>query len=286
MLRFGIRRGLAPIAVCLLFISTGCNTPDTVSSFCSSAVTAISSTTTVLADLGPSCLRAVNDNTYALGSFTPPIGSDPGCAAIGTQADASIAAAELLSEYFSTLNSLATVGVSTASTDAGTLATNAAAIPGATADQKAAISSLAQDLTAGIMSAYQYRKLAEDLPKARKNVDNIVTALVAVLQNNYLDQLLKDEEAKSANPYKTFLSQHNSPEAILSLDQRWQSDRQALQAKRTSAQCAISALQTLQAGFDQLADHATKIKAEEVPGLLTPYANQLQALIPQIRKAF
>lgn len=281
-----VRRGLAFITMSLLFIFTGCNTPDTISKFCASAVTTISSATNVLADQGPSCLREVNDNTSMLGSFNPPVTSDPNCALVTTQANASIAAAKLLSEYFSTLNSLATVGVSTPSSDAGTLAANAAGIPGATANQKTAISSMAQDLTTGIMSAYQYRKLADDLPKAKTNVDDIVAALISVIQANYLDQLLNDEEKKLANPYKTFLSQHDSPEARLSLDQRWQADEQTLQARRASAQSAITALQTLQKGFDQLADNANKVKAQEVPSLLAPYVSQLQALIPQIQKAF
>ena len=181
MLRLGIRCGLPLFTVAFLVLTfVGCNTPDTVSTFCSTAVTTISSVTNVLADQGPSCLREVNDNTSVLGSFNPPVTSDPNCALVTTQADASIAAAKLLSEYFITLNSLATVGVSTASSDASTLATKAAAIPGATADQKTAISSMAQGLTAGVMSAYQYRKLADDLPKAQKNVGDIVAALISV----------------------------------------------------------------------------------------------------------
>jgi hypothetical protein len=281
-----VRRGLAFITMSLLFIFTGCNAPDTVSKFCASAVTTISSTTNVLADQGPSCLREVNDNTSVLGSFNPRVTSDPNCALVATQASASISAAKLLSEYFSTLNSLATVGVSTPSSDAGTLAASAAGIPGATANQKTAISSMAQELTTGIMSVYQYRQLADDLPKAKTNVDDIVAALISVIQANYLDQLLNDEEKKLANPYKTFLSQHDSPEARLSLDQRWQADEQTLQARRASAQSAITALQTLQKGFDQLADNANKVKAQEVSSLLAPYVSQLQALIPQIQKAF
>jgi hypothetical protein len=35
-----------------------------------------------------------------------------------------------------------------------------------------------------------------------------------------------------------------------------------------------------------LAANAHQIKAKEVPGLLGPYVTQIQALIPQIQKAF
>lgn len=287
MLRHGIRCRLMLVAASFSLLTfTGCNTPATVSTFCSSAVTTISSATNVLADQGPSCLREVDDNTSVFGSFNPPITSDSSCNLVTAQANASIAAAKLLSEYFSTLNSLATVGVSTTSSDAGTLAGEAAAIPGATIDQKTAISSMAQYLTTGVMGVYQYRKIAKDLPQARKNVDDIVAALISVIQTNYVGQLLNDEEQKLGNPYKPFVSQHNSPETILALEQRWEADEQTLQARRSSAQSAIAALQTLRNGFDQLAANATKVKAKEVPTLLAPYVSELQTLIPQIQKAF
>ena len=287
MLRCSFHRKLVPITLSVwLCISSGCNTPDTVSKFCSSAITAISSTTAVLADLGPSCLREINDNSYTFGSFTTPITSDSNCDRVATQANAAIAAAQLLSEYFSALNSLATVGVKSASSDARTLATDAAAIPGASADEKTAIGSLAQELATSIMSGYQYRKLAEDFPKAKNSIDNVVSALVRVIQTNYIDQLLKDEEKRLANPYKAFLGSSVSPEAKLLLDQRWRADEQTLQARRYSAKSAVAALKTLQAGFDQLADNANKIKAKDVSGLLAPYVSQLQTLIPQIQKGF
>lgn len=286
MRHFSTRFRLTLAMALVLFVCTSCNTPETVAKFCSSAVAAISSTTNVLADLQSSCLREVNANTYVLGSFTPAITADPSCTEIATEADASIAAAKLLSEYFGALNSLATVGVSTPSTDASNLATKAAAIPGATADQKAAISSLAEDVTKGIMSAYQFRALAQDLPRAKKNVDDVIAALIQVIKANYLDQLLDDEEKKLGNPYKSFLLQHNSPETVLALDQRWNADEQTLLARRSSAHDAIKALQTLQKGFDQLADNASKVKAKDVPGLLSPYVSELQTLIPKIQKGF
>jgi hypothetical protein len=279
-----VRRGLAIAAV--LLISPGCNTPDTVSKFCSSAVTALSSTTDVLSDLGPSCLREVNDNTYELGSFQPPVSSDQQCGEITKQASAAVAAAKLLSEYFSTLNSLATAGTSSASKDANTLASNAAGIAGATSDQKTAFSSIALQLASGVMGAYQYRRLAQDVTKAKKDVDETVAALISAIQNEYVDKLLDDENKKLANPYKAFLSKHDTPEARLSLDERWQADERILEARRSSAQSAVAALQTLQKGFDQLANNANNVKAKDIPGLLGPYVSELQTLIPQIQKAF
>jgi hypothetical protein len=70
------------------------------------------------------------------------------------------------------------------------------------------------------------------------------------------------------------------------LDDRWHADEAALEAKRASAKCLISALKSLAKGFEELAENARQLKSKEVPGLLEPYVTQLQALVPQIQKAF
>jgi hypothetical protein len=271
-------------ALSILFVA-GCDTPDSVSQFCSSAVTTLSSVTSVLADLEGSCLREVN-TTHDLGTFTLPATSDPNCATVGTQAAAAQSAAKLLSEYFNTINSLASVGTAKASTDASALATNAAGAFDAGSAAKTAIGAIAQDLTSGVMTVYQSRKLAQDLPKASNDVSAIIDALVKIIQNNYIAQELADEEKKLPNPYKAYLSGHNSPELAISLEQKWQADEQALQGRRAAAQSAITALQAVSKGFSDLANNANHLKAKEIPGLLDPYVSQIQSLIPEIQKAF
>jgi hypothetical protein len=136
--------------VALFFSTAGCDTPDAVSKFCSSAVTTLSSTATVFADLEGSCLREVN-TTHDIGTFTRPVTSDPNCTAVKTQATAAESAAKLLSEYFSTINSLATVGTAKTSADAGTLVSNTAGAFQARSAEKTALDSIAQDLTSGVM---------------------------------------------------------------------------------------------------------------------------------------
>lgn len=282
MHRVGVVRFLALIG--LVFLA-GCDTPDAVSKYCSSAITTLTSTTTVLGDLEGSCLREVNTNRV-IGTFTLPVTSDSSCTAVRTQAVAAQSAAKLLTEYFTTINSLATIGTAKTSTDANTLAANTAGAFGAGSAEKTAVGSIAQDLTSGIMTAYQTRKLAQDLPKASKDVTAITDALVSIIQTNYINQELADEERKLANPYKSFLLAHNSPEVTLTLEQSWIADEQALQTRRVAAQNAIAALQALSKGFADLANNAHSLKAKELPGLLNPYVTQMQTLIPQIQKAF
>jgi hypothetical protein len=227
----------------------------------------------------------VNTNRV-IGTFTLPVTSDSSCTAVRTQAVAAQSAAKLLTEYFTTINSLATIGTAKTSTDANTLAANTAGAFGAGSAEKTAVGSIAQDLTSGIMTAYQTRKLAQDLPKASKDVTAITDALVSIIQTNYINQELADEERKLANPYKSFLLAHNSPEVTLTLEQSWIADEQALQTRRVAAQNAIAALQALSKGFADLANNAHSLKAKELPGLLNPYVTQMQTLIPQIQKAF
>ena len=287
MLHF-IRRRIVPAAALLgiLFIG-GCDTTDAISKYCATSITTVSSVTTILSDMGPSCLREVNAAKYA--PFTLPVTSDPNCNDVSNQQDAAIAAAKLLSEYISALNSLSTVGTSTPSTDAGTLATNAAAIPGATSDQKTAISALAQDLTKGLLVAYQSKKITEDIPKAQDHIDKITDALINVIQENYSKQLLGSESEKVTAGYNDFLGtlpQNQVPEAKLILDERWQANQQSIQSKQAAATSAIAALKTMRTGFDTLATNAPKMKLKDIAGMLEPYATELQALIPQMQKAF
>jgi hypothetical protein len=113
----------------------------------------------------------------------------------------------------------------------------------------------------------------------------VATALITIVQDDYIGRQLKSEEQKLGDRYLEF-AKDKSPEVKLLLDDRWNVDEQTLTAKRASAQSLITALQSLSKGFADLATNAHQLKAKEVPGLLTPYVTQLQALIPQIQKAF
>ncbi len=100
-------------------------------------------------------------------------------------------------------------------------------------------------------------------------------------------QGLESEEQKLATRYKGFPKGQSSADVVtLMLDDRWSADEQALQSRRASAQCLITALQALSKGFADLAANSHRLKAGEVQGLLEPYVTQIQALIPQIQKAF
>ena len=261
-----------------------CTTPDAVSKFCGSAVTTLTSANPVFDDMRLSCLREVNSRSE-FGTFKPPLQGDPNCTAIGNQAAGAAAAAKILSDYFSAINSLASFGTAKAGTDAQNLLSKTGAAVGAISATQTALGSIVQFLVSAATSGYQQKQLEKDLTKVSGNISAVVNALITIVQDDYIGRQLTSEEQKLADRYLEF-AKDKSPEVKLLLDDRWNADEQALAAKRASAQSLITALLALSKGFADLAANAHQLKAKEVPGLLGPYVTQLQALIPQIQKAF
>ena len=264
--------------------AVSCTATDAVSKFCGSASTTMSSARPVFQDMKLSCLREVNSRKE-LGTFTLLTQDDSGCNAIGEQAAGAQAAAEILSDYFSALNSLASFGTAKVGTDAQNLLSKTGAAVGVNSSAQTALGSIAQFLVSAATSGYQQKQLGKDLSATSGNVSDVVTALIVIVRDDYLKQLSEEEE-KLAVRYKQFAKSANSPEINLTLDGRWQADQQAIATKRASAESLITALQTLSKGFADLAVNAHHLKAKEVPGLLGPYVTQLQSLIPQIQKGF
>ena len=266
-----------------------CTTPDAVSKFSASAVTTLTSAKPVFNDMKQSCLRAVSSRE-GLATFTLPPESNTSCTEIGTQAVGVVAAVKILSDYFSAINALASFGSAKAGTDAEALLTKTGAAFGANSATQTALGSIAKVLTSAATAGYQQKQLEKDLTKVSGNVPTVVDALLSIVNNDYLGALGR-EESDLSNRYLRFVRDNStdralSPEARLMLDDRWHADEAVLAAKRASAQSLVSALEALSKGFKELAASAHPLTAKEVPGLLGPYVTQLQALIPQIQKAF
>jgi len=281
--KFACTGGVSLVAVLALSLMS-CTTPDAVSKFCGAASTMLTSAAPIFADMEQSCLREVNSRAE-IGTFKSPLQSDPNCTLIANQAAGATAAAILLSDYFNAINSLASFGAVKAGTDAQNLATKTGAAVGASSAAQTALRSIAQFLVSAATSGYQRKQLEKDLTKVSGNISAVVNALITIVRDDYVGRQLKSEEQKLADRYLEF-AKDKSPEVKLMLDDRWHADEQALEAKRASAQSLIMALQVLSKGFADLAANAHHLKAKEVPDLLGPYVTQLQALIPQIQKAF
>ena len=285
------RARVISIAIAVLTLAlVSCVTPEAVSKFCGSATATLTSSNAVFNDMKLSCLREVNSREE-LATFKPAIENDANCAAIGTQAAGAAAAAEMLSDYFGAINSLASFGSAKAGTDAQNLLTKTGAAVGASSAAQTALGSIAQFLVSAATSGYQQKSLEKDLTKVSGNINAVVNALITIVRDDYIGRQLASEEQKLSIRYRDFVKDNStkgplSPEAKLMLDDRWRADEAALEAKRASAKCLISALKAMAKGFQELAENAHQLKGKEVPGLLGPYTTQLQVLVPAIQKAF
>ncbi len=276
-----IRRSSVAVALGLCLIS--CNSPDTVSKFCGSAMATLAAAHPVFEDMEGSCLREVNSRAE-LGTFRPPVSNDPGCRLIGERAEGAEAAAKLLSEYFAAVNSLASFGTAKVGTNAQSLASQAAAAAGANSAAKDAIGLIAQFLVSAATSGYKQRQLEKDLAKAGEDVPVIAAALATIVREDYM-RLLSSEEQKLSVRYREF-AQGKSPELKLQLEDHWRVEEQLIAARRDSARQFVEALESISRGFKELAANSHHLKARELAGLLGPYATELETLIPQIQKAY
>ena len=285
------RSATATVLACSLLFLGGCDTPDAVSKFCGSSITTLSSANTVFDDMKQSCLREVNSR-QEFGTFKPAVQSDENCTKIDAKVEGAKAAAKVLSDYFTAINSLASFGTAKAGTDAKDLATKTGAALGASSAAQTAVGAIAEFLVSAATSGFQQKQLEKDLPKVSSNVTAVVNGLVRVILNDYFELGLDTEEAKLATQYEEFAKKNStkekplSAELKLSLHDRWLADEAVIAGKRASAQSLVAGLQAISKGLADLAANAHKLKAKDLPALLSPYITQIQALIPAIQKAF
>ena len=280
-----MKRRCTLAALGLLVALSGCTTPDSVSRFCNSATSTLSAARPVFADMKQSCLREVQSRTE-FGSFTMPVQEDPGCTAIGKQADGAEAAVAILSDFYEALNDVASYGTTRAGADAKDLASQTGAAFGAGSRVQNALGSIAGIIVSASTARYQQKQLEKDLASANGSVAQVNEALIKILREDYIGRLLKSEEEKLNTRYAEFIKLHPSPEVKLLLDERWYADEKALQARRASAKSLISALDTLSKGTADLSANAHQLKTRELLAILEPYVGQLKGLVPLIEKGF
>jgi hypothetical protein len=272
------------IALALTWLPS-CNTPDSVAKFTSSAVATLGAGDAFFDDMKASCVREAQTRE-PFGAFAILDPSPAACDNIAKQAEGLKAASKLLSSYFTALNDLASFGSTKAGDGAKELATKASAQAKLGAAPQKALGSVAGFLTGLATSAYQQKKLADAVATVHGDVKAVLDGLGEAVGVAYLQQL-QDEEKKTATRYQEFLLAHQGAvEATLVLDSRWESDRAGYAAKQKAAEKYQAALSALAGGNEDLAAHARNLKAKELAGLLSPYAAQLESMVPAIQKAF
>jgi hypothetical protein len=271
--------------VLTLALLLSCKTPDSIAKFCSSAVVTLRSGDALFDDMEASCIREAQTRE-SFGTFPVADPKPAACDDIGTQAGGLKAASKVLSSYFTALNDLASSGNSNVGDDAKDLFTEVSTQARLSAAPQKALASITGFLTRVATSGYQQKQLAGDIVRVHEDIKVALDGLGEAVGVVYLHQL-QNEEKKTATRYKEFLLQHQgAADVILVLDSRWESDRASFAAKQRAALNYKAALDTLAKGNEELAAHARDLKAKELPGLLNPYAAQLENLVPAIQKAF
>lgn len=282
----GFRKAAFVFATTLVLTALfSCDTPGSIAKFASSAVTMLGAGDSFFDDMKTSCVRELQTRE-SFGTFAVSDPDSAACDAIGKQADGLRAASKLLSSYFTALNDLASFGSTKAGDGAKDLAAKAAGDAKLSASVQGAMGSVASFLVGVATSGYQQKKLAGAVVNVHGDVKAVLDGLGEAVGVVYLQEL-REEEKKTASRYQEFLLEHQgTADAALALDSRWQSDRATFSVKAKAAQSYQSALRTLAKGNEDLATHAHDLKAKELPGLLGPYATQLETVVPTIQKAF
>jgi hypothetical protein len=148
------------------------------------------------------------------------------------------------------------------------------------------VGSIASFLTNAALSGYRQKQLEKDLNAVSGKITAVTNALVKIVNEQYLNRLLIDEEKKTGFRFREFKNAARSSEVTLSLDDKWQADLKTFESRRASARSLVAALGAMSDGVSALAQKSHSLTTKEVPGLIAPYTAQLQPLIPQIQKAF
>ena len=311
MLRFNRASLVAALSLALVLYS--CDTPDDIAKFCSSANTSLKSGDAIFDDIQASCLRA--RAAYApFTSFEPnPLkksAEGESCDPYKDEVEGLKAANKILANYFVTLNSLASFGAVKASDDSsdskkkatddssdskhkttddtGDLKKTAAKADKSHPDVSSAAQGLASLLERLVMAGYQRKHLDQDIQQANGSVLMVTDALKSVVENEYRI-LLDKEQSDLAARYKRLLEDnpcsssngsvagHNCHlDALIMLQNNWQQDVATLETKRKAAKEFASALDAIAKGHAALAANVSRLKAKDLPGLLSPFADELE----------
>ena len=286
MTRKGQANALMAVVAMALAAAPACDTPGSVAQFCSSAVTTLKTGDVMFDDMEASCERIVEAGNE-IGTFPTEERKTEVCGRIGMQAAILKSESQKLSDYFAALNALASFSSTGAQSSASSAASGAAQGTEMSDAEQAALGSIGSFLVQAATSGYQQKALSAEIVRMRDGVDTLLNGLSKAVGVVYAPQL-RQERAAMADRYRNFLLEHGSatPDTLLNLDGRWQSDRAAFAAKLQAAAAYQDALATIVKGNDDLAAHARTLRTREVTGLLSPYTTQLNSMISRIQKGF
>ena len=230
-----------------------------------------------------------------------------------------LAVSRVLTGYFTAISQLASAGKTTVDKDQSKKDSDTASqsgLPKTVQNQTAvlkSVSSIAGVLTRLIEGAYQQKKLAQDLTGAKTDVDMVLSALAKdVVQADYIDIELANERLALTARDQDYLRdwhdfigwvrlvsdkeklEHPDVERLdgtirILFREDWDQQMRLITAKEATAKNYVTALQSIQDGYDKLAGLAKGpggLKAKDLVSQLQTYSDSLSKLIPSLQRLF
>jgi hypothetical protein len=172
-----------------------------------------------------------------------------------------------------------------------------------------AVKGLATFLSDAAAAGWRKKELARAIEAANPAVQTVAAALKTIVGEDYLG-LLDNEEAAMRIYYGGTISAAQAyydtliarqyrlnpdrqpkelPEETVImgyLHDKWQSDKTAVETKRAAARAYVTILEKIARGHQKLYDNRNKLDAKEIKDMILGYAQELDPLIQDLRKAF
>jgi hypothetical protein len=270
--------------VTLVLFECACTSAAGIADFASQSRKALAHGSVILSDISGSCVRRQTADLEMDDFRAGPESLQGRCAKFSEDQKGLLAASAVLTDYFAALSQLASAGSATIGKNASDAAANAAKFGSLTTTTTNATGELASLLTSLAVDGYQMKHLAADVRKADPSIAAVIEGLIAVVQKDYIDKMLSEEQQALTRRYEGF-AENSDPTPVLTvlLQDRWTGDLRRLATKRSAAQAYIAALKNVKNGHAALASHSNGRSIKSLSGLLQPYTDSLAIYVASLQ---
>jgi hypothetical protein len=221
----------------------------------------------------PAALRAASEGN-------PP--ELPACAAFAREGEDLTKASAVLSDYFRSMQQLASFDSTTVSGPSAQGATSIAGTSGLNYTQVDSVSKLASLLTEAFTERYRQHDLVKILSRADPSIGSLTQAFEDIVAKDYAG-LLSEEQRSVAAQYQS-VADTKVPATILLLNRAYLDDLNELNRRKATAEAFVQALRQIRDGHHMLAQNAKRLKAKDLTVALQPFTDKLEGLLPVVEK--
>lgn len=278
-------RGFVPLAILLL--ATACTAPDDVRKFAALSAEATAQFPALANDLAGSCVRKQLADRPITEIEQTDDAARTACKEFFDLQPRLATALAVLTDYLNALHELASDRAVNFDAETGRAAQalqQTGVFGSAPAD---AVKSLAGFLAKAAGSRYQKRQLAEALKSTDADIDALTKALMTIVDQDY-PRVLDNEQNALRERYRGFLVEDRTknPVAILMVKDKWNTDLESLNRRRTAARDCREILRRIRDGHHALAEAAERKDEKAVAAATQPHLGPIRALLGNFQKAF